>query len=411
MRIAQLSLADIRGGAHRAGYRIHRALCDKDISSSFFVFFKDTDDYTVIGPETKLEQIKNFIRYGLDAYPSVIYKNKEKFSTAIIPSNIPQKVLRTEPDLIHLHWFNGGTLGIRQLRTFRRPLVWTLHDMWAFTGGCHYDNHCERYIDGCGCCPLITSRKNHDVSFRTLRRKEKYWENLNLTIVTPSKWLAHCAQKSPLFKNKTITTIPYAIDLDIYSPIDSQTARDILGLPSDKILILVGAMQINDQRKGVSYLLDALSLISEDKHDHNYELVIFGASTPPAPPDISIKINFMGFLKDEISMAIVYSAADLFIAPSVQDNLPNTVIEALSCGTPSLAFNIGGMPDMIIHKKNGYLAEPHSVESLAEGILWVTNSADRLNHLSKSSRDSAVDLFNPKTIADQYLSLYSQAMS
>jgi len=411
MKITKVSLSDIRGGAHKAGYRLHQALTFAGINSDFFVFFKDSGDYSVVGPSSKWRQSVNFLRYGLDSYTRVFHKCKTKFSTALLPSGTPTRIAGLGPDIIHLHWINGGILRIEEFRRFNKPIVWTMHDMWAFTGGCHYDNLCGRYQDFCGKCPVIRSNKTHDASYRTLQRKFRAWTEINLTIVTPSRWLANCATKSSLFKDKSIEVIPYNINLELFKPWDKEFAREILGLPQDKFLILAGALNIeSDPRKGFHYLIEALTKISSEKIANDIEIVIAGSSKPQNPPQINLPFHYLGFLRDEISMALAYSAADIFVAPSIEDNLPNTIIESMACGTPCVAFNIGGMPDMIQHKKNGYLAESIESNDLAAGILWIMKSHDRWKELSVNSREKALQDYNSIKIAQSYIDIYNKLL-
>lgn len=411
MKIVNVGFSDIRGGAHRSGYRLHQALIEAGIKSSYYVNFKDSGDYTVIGPSSKIQQGKNFLQYALDSYPRLLYKSKTKFSTSVFPTETPQKIAKLNPDIVHLHWINGGMLRIEEYKKFNKPIVSTLHDMWAFTGGCHYDDGCGRYEDSCGKCPIIVSNKARDASHKTLQRKFRAWDGIDLTIVTPSRWLASCAKNSALFKEKTIEVIPNPIDLELFKPLNKKFAREILGLPQDKLLILSVALNINsDLRKGFTYFLKSLRDISSEDIAKEIELVIVGASRPRSLPLHDYPMHFLGFLHDQISMALVYSAADLFAAPSVQDNLPNTIIESLACGTPCVAFEIGGMPDMISHKINGYLANPFESEDLAEGILWSLNSSNRLHELSYNSRNQAIRDFDSGKIAKRYIDIYNRLL-
>lgn len=409
MKIIQLSLSDISGGAHRAAYRLHRALLKANMDSSFFVFFKDSDDFTVSGPPTKLQKSKNFLRYVLDSYPLVLHKNKRKFSTALFPTRTPQHTEQLSPDIIHLHWINGGMLRIEEISKFKKPIAWTLHDMWPFTGGCHYDNNCGGYKNTCGKCPVLGSTNAHDTSYKTLQRKIRNFNKIKLKIITPSNWLAECARSSSLFRDCNIDIIPNCLNLDLFKPWDKNFSREILGLPKDKLLILSGALNIqSDPRKGFRHMLNALKLISADTLANDIEIVIAGSSVPKNTPPVNIPFHYLGFLHDEISMALTYSAADIFVAPSEQDNLPNTIVESLACGTPCAAFDIGGMPDMIEHKKNGYLAKPLDTEDLAAGILWMLHSSERLRKLSLHSRILAEKKYDSAKIAAHYSKIYYQ---
>ena len=240
------------------------------------------------------------------------------------------------------------------------------------------------------------------------RRKTKAWKNLNLTIVTPSVWLAKCAKESSLFKDKQVEVIPYGLDLDTYKPIDKKLARELLKLPQDKQLILFLSLRAtSDQRKGFHLLKPALQELSQAGWREKLELMIVGASRPEKPPELGFKSHYLGTLKDDMTLALAYSAADAFIAPSIQDNLPNTVLEAIACGTPCIAFNIGGMPDMIEHQQNGYLAKPYKIEDFAKGVSWVLENKSRYQQLSHRAREKAEQEFALEIQASRYGSLFN----
>ncbi|MGL6338393.1 MAG: glycosyltransferase, partial [Waterburya sp.] len=244
------------------------------------------------------------------------------------------------------------------------------------------------------------------------QRKAKAWQNLNMTIVTPSNWLAKCAQSSSLFKNLPIKVIGYGINPQIYQPHPTQLARKILNLPQDKKIILFGALNsTQDQRKGFPLLLSALKNLQHLESSEQIELVIFGASAPVNPIDFGFKTHYIGKFNDDISLSLLYAAADVFVAPSLQDNLPNTVLESIFCGIPCVAFNIGGMPDMIEHQKNGYLAQAFSPEDLAQGIHWVLGDANRYQQLADNSRAKAIAEFNLEQQTQQYLRVFNDLCS
>ena len=284
--------------------------------------------------------------------------------------------------------------------------------MWAFTGGCHYSGDCEGYKNSCGKCPQLSSEKEFDISRWIWKRKASAWKNTNLTIVTPSNWLAQCAQKSSLFQNLRVEVIYNGIDTNIYKPIDKNLARNCLNLPQNKKIILFGATSaISDYRKGFHLLLQAVQQLSKvskgKKWGKEIELVILGSSKPIEPPDFGFKTYYLGKLNDDVSMALAYASADIFVAPSIQDNLPNTVMEALACAVPCVAFNVGGMPDMIDHKKNGYLAYPFDTDDLASGITWILDDQERYHHLCGFARDKVEKNFSLEIQACKYIDLYN----
>jgi glycosyltransferase involved in cell wall biosynthesis len=263
----------------------------------------------------------------------------------------------------------------------------------------------------CGKCPQLGSTQEWDLSRWVWQRKAKAWQNCNLTIVALSSWLANCAGASSLFQNRRIELIPNGIDTYKYRPLNQQVAREFLGLPQDKHLVLFGSLRATDNpRKGFHLLQLALQDLSQSGWQDKLELVVFGASEPENPPELGFPAHYLGQLNDDLSLAILYSAADVFVLPSTQENLANTVMEAISCGTPSVAFNIGGMPDMIEHQHNGYLAQPYSVEDLAQGIAWVLENQQRHQKLSYRAREKVEQEFTLAIQARRYVSLFTEIL-
>jgi glycosyltransferase involved in cell wall biosynthesis len=416
MKVCLLSHSDGRGGAYAAAYRLHQGLQNSGINSMMLVGDKTRDDFNVLSPQNKLGKAWVKLAPSLDALPKQLYPQRERtaYSPQWVLERIAAKVDQIAPDIINLHWINAGYLQIETIAKFNKPLVWTLHDMWAFTGGCHYSYDCDRYTKSCGACPQLRSNRDWDLSRWIWRRKAKAWNQLNLTIVTPSNWLAKCAKASSLFQNLPIQVIPNGLDTQKYRPIDRQLAKNLLGLPPDKHIVLFGAVKpTSDRRKGFHLLLPALQKLSllEAEWQKCLELVIFGSSEPHESPDFGLKANYFGRLSDDISLSLLYSAADVFVAPSLEDNLPNTVMEALACGTPCVAFKIGGMPDMIEHQQNGYLVQPFAVEDLTQGIAWVLEDGERHCKLSKYAREKVEQEFTLERQANCYLSVFEEISS
>ena len=416
MKIASISTFDNQGGAARAAFRLHQGLKQIDVESWILCQSKFSQDSRVLGAKTSsgIEQAKTGIRLTLDQLPLKRYRQRSKqlFSPHWLPSNVAKRVAQLNPDLINLHWVSAGYLKIETLAKFKQPLVWTLHDMWSFTGGCHYNQSCDKFTVSCGACPLLGSAKESDLSHQIWQRKKKAWENLDLTIVTPSKWLGDNAKGSSLFSDRRVEVIPYGLDTETYRPIDQATARELLKLPQDKQLILFLSLNAtSDQRKGFHLLQPALKHLSHSGWQDQLELMVVGASKPENLAELGFKAHYLGILKDDLTLALAYSAADVFVAPSLQDNLPNTVLEATSCGTPCVAFDIGGMPDMIEHQYNGYLAHPFVVEDLAQGMAWILKDRERLATLGHQARTKAKQEFALKIQATRYQILYQEVLA
>ena len=410
MKILIVSQSDIGGGAARAAYRLHKSLLSIDVNSMMLVQSKHSDDHTVIGPETKLKKGFAQFRPTLDKLPVQFYKKRTKtpFSPAWLPySGVVKHINDINPDIVHLHWINGGFIKIKDVSRIKYPIVWTLHDMWPFTGGCHYNNEgCVKFIESCDLCPVLGSKKYYDLSYRTFKRKIKYYNNLPITVVGLSKWLTESAKNSKLFGRKNIINLPNPIDTEIFKPLDKHIAREMLGMPQEKKIILFGASKATDTpRKGFKELTEALRLVNAS----NVELAVFGSGTPQNPPDFSFPVHYLGRFNDDLSLSVLYSAADVMVVPSLQENLSNVIMESLSCGTPVVAFDIGGNGDMIDQKINGYLAKPYDPSDLASGIEWILNNSNDKN-LSDNCRSKVINNFEMKIVAKKYIELYEDIL-
>lgn len=413
MKVLMLNTSDSGGGAARAAYRLHSGLRSIGVDSGMLVQSKNGDDPNVIGPPTKFAQFFGMLRPHLDYLPLKLYPRRHRsiFSPAIMPEQLFSRVSGLSPDILHLHWINEGFLRVENLKLFRQPLVWTLHDSWAFTGGCHVPLECNRYRRSCGKCPQLGSLKEYDLSRRVWSRKKKHWDGLNLTVVTPSRWLADCAKSSSLFGNVRVEVIPNGLDLQRYRPFDRRTARNIFGLPQDKKLILFGGVGIaSDHNKGFHLLVSALQELAAKGWSEKAELIVFGAAVQDTVPDFGLITHYIGRLHDDISLAVLYAAADVFVMPSIQENLPNTVMESMACGTPCVAFDQGGLPDLIDHEKTGYLARPFEAEDLSAGLAWVLSGENTCRKMGERARAKVEADFALEKIAGRYADLYQELL-
>ncbi|MTJ14890.1 glycosyltransferase [Anabaena sp. UHCC 0187] len=408
-----LSSSDIEGGAARATYRLHQGLQTIGIKSQMLVQTKLTDDLSVAASKTHFVRSLAGTRITLDVMPLKNYPRRQKttFSPQWLPDRITRKVAEIAPNIINLHWINAGYIRIETITKLQPPLVWTLHDMWAFTGGCHYSQECDRYTESCGACPQLGSSKNSDLSRWIWQRKAKAWVNQNLTIISPSTWLAELAKSSSLFQHSRIEVIPHGMDTQKFKPIDRQIARSILNLPQDKKLVLFGAINPTESRKGQHLLQPALQSLSQSGWQDKLELAIFGANKPEKPIDTGFKAHYLGRFHDDISLALVYSAADVMVVPSTQEAFGQTASESLACGTPVVAFNVTGLKDIVEHQQNGYLAQPYQVEDLARGIAWILEDEERRQKLSYQGRQKVEREYTLEIQARRYASLWNEILS
>lgn len=410
MKILIVNTSDINGGAARAAYRLHKALLSGGVDSQMLVQSKSSDDYTVIGPATKVQKAMAKLRPTLDSLPVRWYKNRSRtlFSPSWLGfSHIVDTINEINPDIVHLHWICGGMMRVEDIAHIKAPIVWSLHDMWAFTGGCHYDEECEGYKESCGNCKVLASDKQNDLSTKVFQRKQKaFTSKKEMTIVGLSNWLNECSKSSALLKDKKHINLPNPIDINTFKPFDKENARELWSLPKDKKLVLFGAMgATSDPRKGFTELSNAMDkLTSKD-----IEFVVFGSSQPQNAPDFGFKTHYLGHLHDDVSLVTLYSAVDVMVVPSLQENLSNAIMESMACATPVVAFAIGGNSDMIEHERTGYLAKPFESEDLAFGIEWVLNAVE-YDELCANAREKVVREFDSRVVAGKYVELYEDIL-
>jgi glycosyltransferase involved in cell wall biosynthesis len=409
MKILIVNFSDKKGGASRAAKRLHNALLDEKIDSTMFVLDKNGDEFTIITPQTYTRKITAKIQTIINPFPLRNKKIESPFSVSFSPSfNIVKSINKQNADIVHLHWINAGMLRIEDLAKINAPIVWSLHDMWPFTGGCHYADLCKLYMSNCGTCPVLNSDEEHDLSRKIFNRKNITYAKIpNLTIVGLSKWLKDCAISSTLFKERTVVNLPNPINTTIYKPCNQEKARDFFGLSNKKKYILFGAMfSTTDTRKGFEKLKDAFVFLEKK----NIELLVFGSEKPINDQNFGFKTHYLGEISKDSELKKLYNASDVMVVPSLQENLSNVIMESLSCANPVVAFNIGGNKDLINHKENGYLAKPLDAEDLALGIEWVLKNNDT-NDLSKSARLKVLENFDNKVVAKRYKELYNELIN
>ena len=411
MKILVVNTYDTIGGAAIAAYRLHKALIKEGIDVHMFVMRKQSDDFTVSSSHSsKPRRVMALFRPTLDQLPLMIYKNRDKmlFSPSWLRfSGVVEKINAINPDIVHLHWICDGILRVEDIAKIKAPIVWSLHDNWAFTGGCHIMWECERYKEHCESCPRLGSNKKQDLSHWVFGRKEKSFKNIkHMTIVSLSSWLHKCAKDSFLLKDKKHTCLPNPIDTNTFKPFNKKIARDLWNLPKNKKLILFGAsFATGDINKGFKELSQALLQLTLSE----IELIVFGSSEPKESQDFGFKTHYLGHLHDDVSLVTLYSACDVMVVPSLQENLSNAIMESLSCGTPVVGFDVGGNRDLISHKQNGYLAKAFDIDDLKDGIEWVLSHND-YEMLCQNAREKVLKEFDSKIVARRYIKLYEEVL-
>ena len=407
LRVVQLNYSDISSGAARAAHRIHHSVRAAGMDSTMMVNLSKLGDWTVEGPRTLLRKAITRLRPlgAIVIHALLRTENPINHSSAILPSSWPKRLNGSDVDVVHFHWVAGEMLSIRDIGRLKKPVVWTLHDMWAFCGAEHYAWD-ERWRQGYRSNNRPRHESGFDINRWTWERKYKHWQR-PMHIVTPSSWLADCVRESALMCGWPVTVVPNPIDTDGWRPLDQPLARALLGLPSDVPLLLFGAMGGGaEYRKGFDLLLDSLAQLRGELKD--FHLAVFGQLEPRQPPDLGFPIHYTGHLHDDLSLRALYSAADVLVIPSRQDNLPNTGVEAHACGTPVVAFKTGGLPDIVDHQRTGYLAHAFDNEDLAAGIRWVLLAGGGLR---ENARQRALERFAYPVVAEQYRKAYEGALT
>ncbi len=432
IRVLSICTSDVAGGAARAAYRIHTSVRDRQIDSQMFVKQRGTNDATV---HELSEYTPNHIIYKAFDWVAGKLKNKyQHYQWSRYPNrdaNYKSDLRSTcvfgafrayQYDIIHLHWINQRFLPLSLLPKLHKPIVWTLHDSWPFCGVCHYFLDCENYQQQCGCCPQLGSKNATDLSYQVWKKKKQIYSQLDLHIVSPSRWLADCARKSSLFSDVDIRVIPNCIDTTLYKPLSESEAISNLsaaqkqnvavsrilraaGEKAEKPFVLYGAVNAaTDRIKGFSSLLSALKLL--DKQGFQANLVVFGANETDLPLHFNhIDVIFVGYISNTDLLVALYNIADVMVVPSLTENLSCAIMESLSCGTPVCCFHIGGNGDMVEHRKNGYLATENDCEELATGIKeCIAHSAE----WGAAARESVLRKYTTEIVAKQYVDLYKE---
>ena len=418
MRILFVNTSDTSGGAARAAYRIYRGLQSLGVETNFFVKDKSQkDDETIVElkrfipinlPYRVFSWVRTKIKNKIQHYKWGKYPERENVYMSDMRSTAIHGALKhIDSDIIHLHWINQRFLPLDKLVDMKKPIVWTLHDSWAFCGVCHYFYDCERYKISCGECHFLHSDNKNDLSHQVWKKKKDIYSRLNLHIVAPSKWLANCAKESSLFRDVPVSVIPNCLDNDIFTPVDKKIAEQHWGLSDTKKYLLYGAMNaVNDRNKGFKELLEALEVIAKNSVASDVELLVFGADKPIEELNVGIPVRYLGYLSTEIDLVMAYNAVELMIVPSLSENLSCAIMESLSCGTPVVCFDIGGNSDMVEHKLNGYLAKERDSEDLAKGILYILESDKQT--FTNAAREKVLSNYTIENVAKQYKELYEK---
>ena len=395
MRVLIVNTSERTGGAAVAANRLMKALNNYGVKAKMLVREKEW----------------HFLWERFVIYCRLHFSRKHLFEIDIANTGSDITKLREfqEADVIHLHWINQGMLslnGIRKILRSGKPVVWTMHDIWPATAICHLTLGCHYFVNRCANCKYLPGGGgSNDLASRVWQKKQQMLADENIYYVACSRWLESEAKSSALLKGQKITSIPNPIDTRIYKKGNKQEARQRLGLPLDKKLILFASQRVTNENKGMSYLIEACRQLSD-----LCEVVILGGHAEDVVDQLPMKAHPLGYVNDEQRIVDVYNAADVFVLPSLSENLPNTIMEAMACGVPCVAFRVGGIPEEIDHLKNGYVAAYRDAADLAKGIEWVLQEAD-YESLSQQAVHKVMQCYSQQRVALKYLEVYQQAMA
>lgn len=415
MRVLLISTSERMGGAAVAASRLMDALKNHGIKAKLLVRDKQTNQITVVSLNHNWRLVWKFIWERIVIWRANHFKKHNLFAVDIANTGTDITSLPEfqQADVIHLHWINQGMLSLKNIRKILesgKPVVWTMHDMWPCTGICHHARECTRYQQECGECPFLYGKKHkHDLSYRIFRQKKDIYAHHRITFVTCSHWLEEQTRQSALTANQQIECIPNPLNTNLFRPHNKQNARQHLQLPVDRKLILFGAFKITDKRKGIDYLVAACKLLAEQHPELKEQMAVvtFGKQSTQLAEMLPFKVYPLDYVNNEHRLVDMYNAVDLFVTPSLEENLPNTIMEAMACGTPCVGFNVGGIPEMIDHLHNGYVACYKAVDDFANGIYWALTEPDYVS-LSEQACRKAVSHYSEDSVAKRYIDLYNK---
>ena len=409
MKVDQITFWDITGGAARAAYRIHCALRQHGVDSRMYVRDAISGDWTVEAPGGKIATWISGLRRPIAGLLTKTLRTEARVlhSPGIFPSRWPKLLNNSNANIIHLHWLGAEMMSIADIAKVRKPIVWTLHDMWAFCGAEHITGE-MRWHDGYRRNNRPSYESGFDLNRWTWQRKLRYWRR-PMHIVAPSRWMAECVEESVVMRNWPVSIIPNPIDTDAWQLIDRTLARQLLRLPSDAPLLLFGAIGgTRDPNKGFDLLKAALGHLRGQLAE--LELVVLGQLAPKYPTNLGFPVHYTGHLHDEISLRLFYSAADAVVVPSRIESLSNCGIEARACGPPVVAVDVCGLLDVVTHKSTGYLAKHIAPIDLARGIQWVLNGSERRSALHLHARQTAEAQFSFPVVGKEYMKVYQEVI-
>lgn len=418
MKVLIINTSERTGGAAVASRRLKDALNNNGVKAKMLVAHKESGDITVVEMPGKIRQRIHFLweRWCIFCHLHFHRDHLFELDMANAGTDITSLPEFREADIIHLEWINQGMLSLGSIRKILhsdKPVVWTMHDLWPATGICHVTLGCKAYLEGCHHCKYLPHHHDKkDVATRIFNRKKALYHGSNILFVACSKWLAAQARQSGLLYGMNVACIPNPIDTHIYNRMYKHEARKRCGLPTDKRVILFVSQRVTLQRKGIAYFSEAIGKLTAQHPSMREDTVvaILGGHAEEMASLLPLNSYPLGYVSDERQIVEVYNAADVFVIPSLDENLPNTIMESMACGVPCVGFHVGGIPEMIEHQRNGYVAQYRDADDLAKGIWWVLAEADYAA-LSDAAVEKVRRDYSQQSVASRYIEVYNQALT
>lgn len=412
--------ATTEGGASGAAQKLHLALVESgEIQSKHYIFSGRnlSQKNTYVANTSFIRRLYAFFLHGIDKLSFLRYERDKsirfQFSHAAVGVDITKHPLFIEADVIHLHWVHKGfqsMTSIKKIMESQKTIVWTMHDLWIVTGGCYYVGDCENFHGNCGKCPYLQTPDKSDLSFQLFNVKRDLWNRGHIHVIAPSKWIKAKAEKSGLASSlATFTEIPNLIDTEKFKPMkaaDRLSFINEIGLKKNCFTLLFASAYLPNPQKGFDRFIKLYNTIKE-RQDNIQALIIGDAKGKTYNIQDAV---FLGYISSWETMVKAYSVSDLYAITSLQDNLPGTVLESMSCGTPAAGFNIGGIPEMIDNDVNGFIGESESLDALADRIVQYIGNTEMHLEFAQSSREKILNKYHKSVIASKHESLYRQIM-
>lgn len=415
MRVLIINTSERTGGAAVAASRLTEALKNNGVRVKMLVRDKQTDQINVVALKRNWLMVWKFIWERVVIWQANRFRRNNLFAVDIANTgtditSLPEFI---QADVIHLHWINQGMLSLHDLKKIfqsGKSVVWTMHDMWPITGICHHARECKHYESECHNCPFIfKGGSKHDLSYKIFNKKNKLYKIAPITFIGCSNWLANKASKSKLTINQSICSIPNPINTNLFKPRNKEESRILCQLPLSKKLILFGSVKITDKRKGIDYFVEACKLLAVNHPElkDSLGIVVFGNGSEILKSLVPFPVYEQNYVTEDHKLVSIYNAVDIYTTPSLEENLPNTVMEAMACGTPCVGFNTGGIPEMIDHLHNGYVAQYESSADFANGIYWTLQESE-YQTLSDEAARKVSSKYSERTVARKYIDVYNQ---